>query len=260
MARTSPRSWLLLVLASGQVVTPLVPAVRDAAFLQADRSGEPAIVPAGYAFAIWGLVELLSVGYAVWALARPTELTRRVAGPLSVVFAGFTVWLVLVAFVEPNWGPLAVFLAMLAGLLAALRAALAARDEVAAWPVAGRALLWGVLGVYTGWASIAVWANLVTAFAGSGAPITGTASVVAQLAVLAGATATAAAILRWTGGLLPYAGAVVWALTAVAIGAAGAGEPLLSGAAAVAVAVVVVLTAVLRLRGRVAGVRTPLAA
>lgn len=244
------RSLLLLVLALAQVLTPLVPAVQDAAFLQADRAGEPPIVPAGYTFAIWGLVEVLSVGYAVWALLRPTDLTRRLAGPLSVVFAGFTAWLLLVAFVEPNWLPLLVFLAMFAGLLTALQAALAGRAEVARWSPLGRVLLWGLLGVYTGWTSIAVWANLTTALAGSGAPVTGPVAVVAQLAVLAGATATAAAILRWTGGLLPYAGAVLWAFTGVAIGAAGAGQPVLAAAAGVAVVLVAVLTGTLRLGGR----------
>ena len=76
------------------------------------------------------------------------------------------------------------------------------------------------------------------------------------LAVLGGAAATALAILRWTGGLLPYAGTAVWAFTAVVVGASGAGEPVLAGAAAVAVVLVVALTAALRLRQRR---RTPVA-
>jgi hypothetical protein len=250
MTRTSPRAWLLLALALLQVAAPLVPAIRDNSFTQADRAGEPPIVPAGYAFAIWGLIEALALAWAVWSVARPTPLSERIALPLSVTFAGFTLWLLAVTFVDPNWLPLAVFLVMLAGLLVAMRSALAARDEIARWSPARRALLRGLLGIYLGWASIANWINLTTAVAGTGGPVTGTVGVVAQLAVLGGAAATALAILRWTGGLLPYAATAVWAFAAVVIGASGAGEPLLAGAAAVAVVLVVGLTLALRLRRR----------
>jgi hypothetical protein len=242
------RAWLLLALALLQVASPLVPAIRDNAFTQENRLGEPAIVPAGYTFAVWGLIEALSLGWALWSVARPTALTERLAAPLSVVFAGFTLWLLAVTFVEPNWLPLAIFLVMFAALLAALRAAEAGRADTAGWSPLGRGLLWGVLGAYTGWTSIAVWANLTTALAGSGAPITGTAAVVGQLAVLAGATATAAALVVRTRGLLPYTAVVLWAFVGIALGAADAGEPLLAGAAVVGLAVVAVLTAALRLR------------
>jgi hypothetical protein len=244
------RAWLLLSLAVLQVVIPLVPAVRDNSFTQPDRLGEPSIVPAGYTFAIWGVIEALSVGWALWSVLRPTALTERIAGPLSVVFAGFTLWLLAVSFVEQNWLPLAIFLAMLAGLLVALRVAMAGRAETADWNPLGRGLLWGVLGAYTGWSSIAVWANLTTALTAAGAPVTGTAGLLGQLAVLAGATATAGAIVVWTGGLLPYAAAVLWAFAGIAVGASGAGEPVLAWAAVVGLAVVAGLTAVLRLRGR----------
>ncbi|MBC8091531.1 MAG: hypothetical protein H7Y15_06245, partial [Pseudonocardia sp.] len=191
----------VLVLAVLQVVSPLVSQVVGAdGFTVADRVGEPPIVPVGWAFSIWGLIELLSVAYAVWALRRPADaLLDELAKPLIVVFAGFSLWIVA-ASVEPVWTTVVVFLAMFAGLLWALRIALAHRAEIAGWSRPGRALLWGTLGVYTGWTSIAVWVNLTTALSASGAPITGPVGVLGQAAVLAGATATAVAILRWTGG------------------------------------------------------------
>jgi hypothetical protein len=245
------RAWLLLALSVLQVAVPFLPAVQNNSFMQADRPGEPPIVPAGYTFAVWGVIEALSVGWALWSVRRPTPLTERIAGPLSAVFAGFTLWLLAVTFVDPNWLTLVIFLGMFAGLLVALRTALANRAATAGWNPLGRALLWGLLGAYTGWTSVAVWANLTTALAGSGAPVTGTAAVLGQLAVLAGATATAAAIVAWTGGLLPYAATVVWAFVGITVGASGAGEPVLAGAALVGLVVVAGLTAVLRLRGRV---------
>lgn len=254
---TTRRPWLpvlLLVLAALQAVSPLLFRLSGSDFLAADRPGEPAIVPAGYAFAIWGLVEALTITYALWALVtrdRSTELKERLAAPLAVVFAGFSLWLGAVV-VEPRWTPVVIFVAMVVSLLVALRIALGARAEIAGWGRVGRGLLWAGLGVYTGWGSIAVWVNLTTALADSGAPVSGTAGVLGQLAVLAGATATACAIARWTG-LVSYAVAAVWAFVAAAIGAAGAGESFLAAAAVVGLVLVAAVAAftVLPRTGRV---------
>jgi len=88
----------------------------------------------------------------------------------------------------------------------------------------------------------------------SGAPVAGAVGVVGQLAVLAGATATAVLVLRRTHGLVPYAAAVVWALVAAVLGAAAAGEPVLAVAAGAGVLVVVATTVVLHARRSTAAV------
>lgn len=250
VAPTRPsRPWLaplLLVLAVGQILSSLL--VPTGELQNSDRAGEPPIVPPGFAFSIWGLVLALSAGYALWALLtrrQGAELRERLAAPLAVVFAGFAAWLVA-AVVQPTWATLVIFLVMLAGLFRALSVAFAARAEIGSWSRLGRGLLWGTLGVYTGWSSIAVWLNLTTSLALSGAPITGTAGVLGQLAVLAGATATACAVVWWTRGLLPYVGATAWALAGAALGASGAGEPVLAVTALVGLVVVGVVTAVRR--------------
>ncbi|SDV02500.1 hypothetical protein SAMN04488544_3647 [Microlunatus sagamiharensis] len=252
---TTPAGVALVVLAVGQVVSGgLVSVLADSPIMQSDRPGEPAITPLGYAFSIWGLIEVFSLALALWlpwfrrrtdapGVAVVDALTRA----LLIVFAGFSVWLVA-SVVEPAWATLAVFLVMAVGLAAGLRVAVGARSEIAGWSTLGRTLVWGTLGFYAGWSTVAIWLNLTTGLAFSGAPVTGTAGVLGQLAVLAGATATAVVVLRFTGGLLPYAAAVVWALVGASLGAAGAGEPLLVGAAVVGLLVVVAATAVLRLR------------
>lgn len=243
---------VLVVLAVGQPIASVLVTQFGGAFTTADRPGEPPIVPVGWAFSIWSLVMVLGLGYAVWALPagrRDRELRDRVAAPLAVVFAGFSVWLIA-AELEPLWSTVVVFAIMLAGLLRALAISLAHRAEIASWPWVGRGLLWGLLGIYTGWSSVAIWVNLTTALAGSGAPITGSVGVGWQLAILAGATATAVAIVGWTGGLLPYAAAVVWALATAALGATRAGQPVLAGGAAVGLVVVVGATAAALIRRR----------
>lgn len=246
--RRKRRRWsgwavVLVVLALGQLAAPLViDAIGGGAFTTADRAGEPPIVPAGYAFSIWAVIEVLSLLWAVWAAwpgAPDRDLRVRLARPLAVVFAGFTAWLVA-AELEPRWATLAVFLVMLGGLLAATRVALQNGDRIAAWSAYARAVLWGLLGLYLGWSSIAIWLNLTTALASSGAPVDGVAGLVGQLGILAGATGTAVGLLRWTGVLLPYLAAVVWAFVGAVFGARGAGEPVLALGAAVGLVVVLV--------------------
>ncbi|MEU6705615.1 hypothetical protein [Streptomyces wuyuanensis] len=242
---------VMLVLALGQVASSVLSRLYGGEFTTADRPGEPPIVPVGWAFSIWTLVELLCIAYAVWAMParRPdTDVRNQLAVPLCVVFAGFSCWLVA-AEVAPVWGTVAVFAVMMCGLARAMSVALAHRPTIATWRPAPRFLLWWMLGVYTGWSTIAIWINLTTAAAGSGAPVAGTAGVAAQSAVLAGATATAVVILRWTRGLLPYALSAGWGLLTAMLGAASAGQPVLAGAAAAGFVIVTGATAVAR-RGR----------
>ena len=253
--RTTPAAAGLVVLAVGQIVSgTLVSTLAASALTQAGRQGEPPITPGGYAFAIWGVIEVLSLGLAVWlvwfrrrAVAGALPVVDALTRALVVVFAGFSVWLAA-SVVEPVWATLAVFLVMGAALLAGLRVAVAARTEIASWSGLGRTLVWTTLGLYAGWSTVAIWLNLTTALAFSGAPIYGTVGLVGQLAVLAGATATAVLVLRRTGGLVSYAATVAWALVGALLGATGHGQPVLAVAAGVGLLVVAGTTAVLKAR------------
>lgn len=247
------RRATLLVLAVGQIVAAtLVGLYGGGEITTGDRAGEPAIVPAGYAFSIWGLIELLCLVYAVWALParRPDpDLRDRLAAPLIVTFAGFSAWLVA-AEVEPVGSTLVILAVMVGGLLVAVRRALAERERIRAWGRFGSTVFWSMAGLYLGWTSIAVWLNLTTTTVFLGAPVAGAAGVAGQLAVLLGATAGAVAIVRWTGALVAYVAAVAWAFVGAVIGASGAGQPLLAGAAAVGLVAVLAVGAVTTLRRR----------
>ena len=252
----SGNAWrvALLVLAVGQVAVPqVISALGGGAFTSADRAAEPAIVPAGYAFSIWGVIELFGVLYALWALParRPGRALRdALARPLCLVFAGFSAWLVA-AELEPVWTTLAILVAMVAGLLVTMRRALAARAEIRGWGRYGATVFGGLVGLYLGWTSIAVWLNLTTALVASGAPLTGPLGVGGQLAVLVGATATAVALVRWTRAQPAYVAAVLWAFAGAVVGAVGAGQPVLALAAAAGGVAVALGTALTVRRARV---------
>ena len=93
-------------------------------------------------------------------------------------------------------------------------------------------------GLYLGWSSVAVWLNLTTALAAGGAPLDGPLGVGGQLAILAGVTATALTLVRWTRAQPAYVAAVAWAFVGAVIGAADAGQPVLAVAGAVGLAAV----------------------
>lgn len=244
-------TYAMLFFAVGQLISPVFNAVLGGSFTTSNRNGEPPLTPAGYTFSIWFVIELLSVAYAVFAVRRrrqaDPDLIDRLARPLLVVFAGFSVWL-LAAELEPTWSTLVVIVIMFVALVAALRIALAERNRIAVWPRLGQVLLWWTLGLYAGWISVAMWLNLTTAFAGAGAPITGAVGIAAQLATLAGALGTAVIILRWTQGLLPYAIAVCWGLVGAIVGTVGAGQPVLVGGAAIGLLVVAASAVIFRRR------------
>jgi hypothetical protein len=250
--RTSARLWrrLLVIAAVGQAVSSIVVSTFGGAFTTADRANEPLIVPPGGTFAIWSVIIALSVGYAVWAESdrRPDpELRDRLTRPLLITTVGFSVWLVA-AELEPNWTTLVVFVVMLAGLLRAMTYAVGQRAAIQAWSPLARGLLWGTLGLYTGWSSVAIWLNLCTALVGSGAPVTTPPAVLGQIAILAGAVGTAVAITWFTGGLLPYVATIVWALGGVMISTVQEGYPVLTAAAGVGLAIVLVIAVAARRR------------
>lgn len=254
--RTTGRAvipYAMLFFAVGQFISPIFNALLGGEFTSANRSGEPPLTPAGYTFSIWGLIELVSLGLAIFLVLRrkrtDADLVERLATPLLVVFIGFSAW-ILAAELEPVWSTLVIIVVMFAALVWALRIALTARSRIAGWPTLGRGLLWWTLGLYTGWLSVAMWLNLTTAFAGSGAPITGTLGIGAQVATLAGALGTVLVILTWTGGLLSYAAAVCWGLVGAIVGTADAGQPVLTVAVVIGLVIVVAATAVTRRRSR----------
>ena len=251
--RAGARVWrrLLVIAAVGQAVSSVLVSAFGGAFTTADRSGEPLIVPPGGTFAIWSVIIVLSIGYAIWADSerRPDlDLRNRLTRPLLVTCTGFSVWLTA-AELEPNWTTLVVFAIMLAALLRALAYAREHRTAIQTWSPLARLLLWGTLGLYTGWSSVAVWLNLTTALVGSGAPITTAAAIVGQTAILAGAVGTAVAITWYSRGLLPYVVTIAWALGGVIVSTVQEGYPLLATAAGLGLAIVLA-TAVLARRRR----------
>ena len=232
--------WVAAVLAMSQLVAPAVANTLAGNFLESGATNEALITPAGYAFGLWGLITVLSAVTAAavvrYGLGAWWETSLLIDA--SVVFAGFSVWL-LVAAQDWLWVSVVVFVVMVSALIHIVRLLVLRRHDLAC-PSWLAVLATVTFGLYLGWSSIAVFANVAAALINSGVP----ASVAWwQFVVLALAAVFALALTRLFRGTPGYVAGVLWALVAIAIGASQRDSAVLSATAAVAAVLVVAVAA-----------------
>lgn len=182
---------------------------------------DPPVVPAGYAFAIWGLIYPWLVASAAFGLfARADDAAwDATRAPLIVSLAVGATWLAVAA---QSAGQATVLIwVMLAGALAALGPAHRAGGD--------RWWLVHPLSVYAGWLTAASWVALGLA---GGGFLGGLSSAVWAALALLGALAMAVAVQWRLPGAPGYGLAVIWALAGVAMRNVGS-VPALAALAAV---------------------------
>jgi hypothetical protein len=200
---------------------------------------DPAILPAGYAFAIWGLIYLwlfAHAGFGLWKRADDPawDATRL---PLLGSLAIGAIWLA-VAVRSPLWASVLITL-MAAGALVALARAPARPDR---W------LLLAPLAIYAGWLSAATGVSWGVLLAGFGwLPDTGAALL--MLTLVLGLVLT---MQLWLRRAPEYGLTVIWALAAVIV-RSGGDNPVVSGFAALGI--LLIGAAVLRIGRKAASAR-----
>lgn len=196
--------YLVLLLAVAFAASPFL--VPDFGGFDADRYPvpqiDPAVQPAGYAFAIWGPI------YAWLVISAVTGVIRRDApdwqamrAPLAVSLAVGAVWLA-VAVRSPVWATILIWV-MLVAALAALWRSPRLDPWAAALPV----------GLYTGWLSAASFVALGLFLAGYGLLPEMAAAVIMILA----ATCLAVVVQLRLDRAPTYGLAVIWALVAIIV-------------------------------------------
>jgi len=169
----------------------------------------PPVQPAGYAFAIWGLIYLWLIVHAIFGLLRCADDAGWDSGrwPLFVSLGVGSGW-IAVANTSPIWATVMIWV-MLAGALVALF--LAPRED--------RWLVQAPLALYAGWLTAASWVSIGLLLGGYGLTGMQTAALIAvPLAVI-----FAAAVQIALRGAPEYGAAVIWALVAVVIANFGSG-------------------------------------
>ncbi len=195
----------------------------------------PPVQPAGYAFAIWGLIYgwlVVSAGFGIWKRGSDPAWDRARL-PLIVSLGVGTPWLA-VANNSAIWATIMIFVMTLGAILALMRA-----------PKGDYWLFKVPVGIYAGWLTAASFVSLGSTAAGYGI-LTGQLGW-AYIGIL-GALAVAAPVLLRTGAP-SYGLTVVWALVAIIV-ANQADIWTVSALAAVGIAVLAGLIWVTRPDGR----------
>jgi len=244
---TALLQWAALLLALSQLVTPPIIMRAYGEFLSTGATNDAVITPARYAFSIWGLITLLCavtcVAVVRLGLSAPWE--SRLLVDVSVVFVGFTGWL-LVAAQNWTWLSVAVLAVMVAALVDAMRLLIRRADDLTA-PTWLRTLTTATFGLYLGWSSVAIFINVAAALVDGGFSPSET---IWQAIVLVAAAVAAIALTGFLRATPGYVAGTLWGLVAAAIGASQRDAATLSGISAVAAAAVLATAVLVMWRDR----------
>jgi hypothetical protein len=206
------------------------------------------VTPAGYAFAIWGLIYLGCIALAVYQVLpdqQHREVHRRTGWWLVGAFSASAMWI-------PIFGSRLLWLAQVVILALVACLAVAATRLASMTPAATseRILLRLPVMIYLGWVVLASAAGFGTTFRSLGLPEAGGLVTVVSLILVAVATVAAVIIVLRLTAVAGFVFAACWALVAVAVGTY---DSSVRFAAIVSVGAVVIALIVRSLRTRRAG-------
>ncbi|MGP6178524.1 tryptophan-rich sensory protein [Microbacterium sp. A196] len=208
------------------------------------------LAPAGLAFAIWSVIYLGLLAYAIWQFmpgqsAKPRHRAIGYGVAASAVLNAAWIMCVMAWRIAESF----VIIALLLGVLLVTFVRVCRRPRRGT--VAEIVLIDGVIGLYLGWVTVAAAANLAAWLADIGiaswaeAPgIPGTITLIAAGLI--------AVFTAWRGGRWAPAGATAWGLVWIAVGRWG-GDPAAPVVAttAIVLAAIVLAVAAWRFRQRV---------
>ena len=165
---------------------------------------DPPVQPAGYAFAIWGLIYswlVVSAVFGVWK-RRSDAAWDHVRAPLMISLAVGTPWLAI-ANASAVWATITIFIMSAAAIVALIRA-----PKVDGW------WLQAPVGIYAGWLTAASFVSLGSTAAGYGIALGSLGW--AYLAIILALGVTLAVIARKP--TAPeYGITVIWALIGIIV-------------------------------------------
>lgn len=199
-------AWLTLILTATFVVSPAFtnPFMGFTADQLPYPQIDPPVQPAGYAFAIWGLIYswlVVSAVFGVWK-RRSDAAWDHVRAPLMISLAVGTPWLAI-ANASAVWATITIFIMAAAAIVALIRA-----PKVDGW------WLQAPVGIYAGWLTAASFVSLGSTAAGYGIALGSLGW--AYLAIILALGVTLAVIARKP--TAPeYGITVIWALIGIIV-------------------------------------------
>ena len=208
------------------------------------------IAPATQAFSIWSVIYLGLAAYTIWQWLprqRTAERHRRIGWLVAASMVLNAGWLLVV---QAGWLWLSVVVILALVIVLGIAARL-----VAVTPGTGRVdtlVTDGTLGLYLGWVSVAVCANITAALVDAGVQPGAPASELIAVVVLLVAGGIGLMLAARTAGNIAIGAAMAWGIGWIAV-ARLTGEPasLITGVAALVVAAGIgIATVLVRFRAR----------
>lgn len=230
IARVSTVALFAVLQPASSFLATLLPGQQPTTGEISDRFAH-LLTPAGYTFAVWGLIYVASLALAVyqaWPTQRTRDVHRRSGWWVAAAFAASTVWV-------PIWVSEALIAAQVVIVVLVACLAVALARLTAAGPATGvaeRLLLRLPVSAYLGWATIATVAGTGTTARWAGIAVAddrATWLAVGALVVLALLAAWVASRVLAAAG---FASTLAWGLVGVALGTSQTPVALASMAAA----------------------------
>jgi len=182
---TKTRLLKILVFATAlfQIISPLIFKFRET---NEQISRDPQFTPAGYTFAIWGVIEILALIYSIYQLLpnrKFSKLHQNIAPKLIALYLLFSFWLFSAS---KDWliFTVIIFITMFILAYATFHTILKYKNNFS-WKET--ILLEMQLGLYLGWPTVAIFANIGGAFKFYGITDLGTNGIIWQSILLIGA-------------------------------------------------------------------------
>lgn len=203
------------------------------------------LAPAGPAFSIWSVIYAGLIAFTLWQLlpGRATDERARSLGLLAAASMILNAAWLLVTQQGWLWVSVLVIIALVVVLGVLMRRLHAAAAPSSWWE---RVIIDGTFGLYLGWVSVAVCANITATLVASGVDPAPPVSEFVAVAVLVVVAALGVFLARVLGGRYAVAAAMVWGLAWLAVGRLS-DEPasLLVGIAAISAAGIIALTTII---------------
>jgi hypothetical protein len=212
--KINPSKALLLVTSITQLLSPALSSLDDSS---QSSNTSPAITPAGYTFAVWGVITLLSFGYGIYQILpnrKNSGLHNLVNPKLIALYVLFTLWLLAA---EKDWLIITVciFVAMFFLAFFSFQQIIQPSNQLTTYD---KVLLEAQVGIYLGWCTVAIFANTGSALKFYGLPDVGTTGIVWQTILLIAALTNGIYGLYKTKSNYFFAGTIVWAFVGIFFG------------------------------------------
>lgn len=162
----------------------------------------PAVQPAGWAFAIWGIIYLALIFHGAYGLIKRKTDQSWDNGRLNLLIslAIGAIWLP-VAFVSPIWATILIWVMLITALMSLYQTRSATPKWAVFWPVA----------LYAGWLTAASFVSIGLILAGYGFMGEVPAAIIALILATPFAVINIYKLRHWT-----YGAAIAWGVIAIA--------------------------------------------